>query len=157
MYPPDSPFHLHKFAWTIWFAVKKHFSAVALDLPCRSLFHDDISVKDLLLLPLRNKTFWVFGMSVLLELTIFMAIGCKSTFTYITVSYPCQATSSGRGIWTPNLLVMSQASFRIALSRDITGHSRGRSYNPLVNSQVLCQLSYVSKIVEQDAPPLFEY
>ena len=32
-------------------------------------------------------------MSVLLELTIFMAMGCKSTFIYVTIDYLRQAAT----------------------------------------------------------------
>lgn len=43
-------------------------------------------------IPARNKTFWVFDMSVLLELTTFMAMICRITFICLTTNYQCQAT-----------------------------------------------------------------
>lgn len=56
--------NLRKFAWAIWFAVKKFPTAVAPQIPCHPLLHDLSSTFKW------NKTFWVFGMSVLFELTI---------------------------------------------------------------------------------------
>ena len=93
---PDSLSLLHKFAWTIRFAVRKHLSALAVDLPCRSLFPEAISTKDLSTYRDEECAFgtWAcrFCLSWLLRYTT--AEACKTSFTYITICYQCQATNN---------------------------------------------------------------
>lgn len=93
IYPPDSPSYLHRFAWSIWFAIRRHLSALAVDQSCRSLFHDISSTKDLSHLPQWNTSFWEVGMSVLLELT---EVNRRHTQTHVHlyISHPMLSVSS---------------------------------------------------------------
>lgn len=79
-------------AWTIWFAIRKWFSAVAPEPPCCPIFHDTISKRGLLSCMFETRSFESLICRFCLNWPFLMAMSCKFIFIHITMNYHCQAS-----------------------------------------------------------------